>query len=160
MKINVYTAVFLRDEDDTYLCLKRAEWKKFAPNKYTGIGGTLESGEVEDIEGSLKREFEEETKIPFSLLENLRLRGTMFVANRDENDHVIYYFLADVKHSDITDLSCNEGELVWVKQEDFSSLDWIGTVQVSMQYIIDPEVKRFSALIDEKTGETSVLVTK
>ena len=160
MQIKIYTAVFLHDENDNYLCLKRASWKKFAPNKYTGIGGTLESGEVEDIEGALRREFGEETKIPVSVLDNLMLRGTMFVANRDENDHVIYYFTAKVKRDEITDLSCNEGELVWVKEEDFANLDWIGTVQVSMQYIIDPSVKRFSALIDETTGEKSVLVTK
>lgn len=160
MQIKVYTAVFLIDENEAVLCLKRASWKRFAPNKYTGVGGTLESGEVENIEAALKREFEEETKIPFSSLQNLTLRGTMFVTNRDENDHVIYYFTARVKRRDITDLSCNEGELVWIQQKDFVKLDWIGTVQISMIYILDKSVKRFSALIDEMTGDTSVLTTK
>jgi 8-oxo-dGTP diphosphatase len=160
MQLKVYTAVFLIDENDAVLCLKRASWKRFAPNKYTGIGGTVEPGEVETIEESLKREFEEETKISFSLLQNLTLRGSMFVTSRDENDHLIYYFTAQIKRRAVTDLSCTEGELVWIQRKNFEKIAWIGTVKIVVPYIFDTKIKRFSALLDETSKEKSVLVKK
>lgn len=157
MKLIAYTSIFLIDQHDRILVIKRAPWKKFAPNKYTGVGGTATAEENHAIEQCLEREFDEETKIGFKDLHNVTLRGSIHVINRNEDDHIMFFYTATV-NSDTLDLACTEGELEWVTKEQLNTLDWVHTIGRFYHYVFDPSVKRFAGIIDDKSFDTKVQI--
>lgn len=95
------------------LLLKRANFQSFAPNKYTGIGGSVDDNE--EIIDSAYRELNEETGIAV-------IKLIQFARYLDP-DYELYYFYglapANLK------LKCNEGDLEWVHTNELFTKDLI-----------------------------------
>jgi len=122
MKIDARTILVLLHprEDRTLLLLRRSSTKKLFPDLITGIGGKVEfeMGEGENIEKSLFRELEEETKIKADDLRDLRLVLTTMDV-RGDCTVVLYWYVARL-NSLPNDLSCTEGELEWLDESDLA----------------------------------------
>jgi 8-oxo-dGTP pyrophosphatase MutT (NUDIX family) len=156
MQIHIYNVIFFIDENENILVLKRAPWKKFGANKYTGIGGNVLPEEHKNIEKSLIRELTEETKINPEIIDNLQFEGTKLTVNTDDGDHLIYYFSTKVSSKDIQNLNCNEGTLEWIKKEDIEKIDFVPGVKEMLLYILDKKISRFTLILDNIDGTTTV----
>jgi 8-oxo-dGTP pyrophosphatase MutT (NUDIX family) len=99
-----YSVVFLLDsvKPNNVVLLKRAEWKKFAPNQFTGIGGHFELDEK--AQDCAARELEEETGI-----KNIKLNrfAQAVIGDRTLIDYFWGLFTDKLPE-------CNEGSLEWV----------------------------------------------
>jgi 8-oxo-dGTP pyrophosphatase MutT (NUDIX family) len=119
MRIDIRTAAILKDQSGRLLLLRRSPDKKLLPNLITGIGGKVElqEREGENIEESLKRELREEVpQIDISTISNFRLRLT---THQSRGDHVVVLFwYTGTLETDIADLSCTEGQLIWCDPTD------------------------------------------
>ncbi|MDO8429052.1 MAG: NUDIX domain-containing protein [Candidatus Daviesbacteria bacterium] len=112
-----WTALFLIDQNPPteVVVLKRSPDKKFAPNKYTGIGGTVEDGET-PLDCQL-RELKEETGLSgIAVTEFAR-------AIIDDVWHVHYYW--GIFNGDLPE--CNEGFLQRVSTNVLPNLDFTET---------------------------------
>ena len=89
-------------------------------DKWIGIGGKFE--DRESPEECLLREVREETGLR---LTSWRYRGLVtFVSDQAETEYM-HLFTADRFEGELTD--CDEGELTWIRQEDFDALpQWEG----------------------------------
>ena len=89
-------------------------------DKWIGIGGKFE--DRESPEECLLREVREETGL---YLTSWRYRGLVtFVSDQAETEYM-HLFTADRFEGTLTD--CDEGELTWIRQEDFDALpQWEG----------------------------------
>ena len=101
-----FTVIFLLDnlQSPTRIgYLKRAGWKKIAPNWLTGIGGHIEHGETAHF--SALREMQEEIGI-----DNLPL--TEFAqAILPQEEKSLHYFFGIYPHKNLPE--CNEGSYAW-----------------------------------------------
>ena len=114
-----WSVIFLLDKNplSKIVLLKRANFKKFAPNFYTGIGGKIESGES-PLKGAY-RELKEETG-----LENITL--TEFARCIVNNQKTLFYFWG-IFPDKVPE--CNEGTLVWVEKDQILSKRIIPTTK-------------------------------
>jgi len=109
-------------KDNKTLFLKRTKKEKdISKYKYLGIGGKCEKNEF--VDDALIREVKEETNLN---LNSFKLKGTVFYPNfGGEIDELVYFYTSDDFCGEIMD--CNEGELVWVDDENINSLNlWEG----------------------------------
>lgn len=116
--MQVWTVIFLLDsvQPQRVMMLKRAPWKPFAPDMYTGIGGKEENGE-----GPLAcalRELEEETG-----LTNIAL--TEFARCVLDGQKSLHYYRGIYPQPNPP--ACNEGTLEWVALNNVLSLPIIPT---------------------------------
>lgn len=119
-----WTVVFLLDgvPPTRVVMLKRAAWKKFAPNFHTGIGGTIEN--ETPLENAF-RELAEETSISVeTLIEFAR-------CVIDEGDKIVYYYWGIYPGGDLP--SCTEGDLVWAATEKMLSKEIIPTTRMMIE---------------------------
>jgi 8-oxo-dGTP diphosphatase len=105
------------------LLLRRAAWKTFAPNRWTGLGGKVEPDEIGDLEASARRETFEETDLSPSEVSGLRLHRTLTFHHPVEGLVCLLYF-AGTTTTDRTPV-CTEGSLAWVSVDDLPRLDFI-----------------------------------
>ena len=106
---------------DEYLMLHRVKKKNdLNHDKWIGFGGKLE--ENESPEEGILREVREETGL---CLTDLRYRGIVtFISDEAEGEYM-HLFTAEHYEGEITD--CDEGEIAWIKKEDFAALpQWEG----------------------------------
>ncbi len=114
MQLDCRTALILRHPNNNeVLLLKRAPFKKIFPNLITGIGGKVEFslGEDQDLEKSLLREFQEETKIDLNIVEGIQLRLASMIT-RGDLQVILLWFTGQLTEIP-PDLSCNEGDLAF-----------------------------------------------
>lgn len=135
--------------------LKRAPWKKFGANRYTGIGGKVEPSEHAEIEKAAIRELEEETEIKADDLTELTLKGKLLAVGPEE-DNILYFFTAKCTRDDIP-LDCNEGELAWFDPLEAAQLPLVGAVEFFANYIIKQDNKRFLGSLYRDTEEWTVI---
>ncbi|EKD95709.1 MAG: NUDIX hydrolase [uncultured bacterium] len=160
MKLKVYTALFILDQKNNILGLKRSQDSVFEPNKVTGIGGEVEKNELVDIEHTLRRELEEETHISFSGLKEIKLRGTKHTVNQsNETEHLIYYYTAKVNAKEVINLYCNEGTLAWFNLNEFGKQDLIHGLDKVYKYIFDFSVNRFSSVYDKVDDQAVIKIS-
>jgi 8-oxo-dGTP diphosphatase len=114
---------------DKMLLLRRASWKKFAPNRWTGLGGNVEPAELSDLESAAWRELFEETDLSTDEVSDFRLYRTLFFHHPVESFVCLLYFAGQTSTDRVP--ACTEGSLHWVSPEDVAGLDLIeNTAQV------------------------------
>lgn len=120
MKSPLTTLCYI-EKDNRYLMLHRIKKENdINKDKWIGIGGHFEKGE--SPEECLLREVKEETGLT---LHSYRFRGLVtFVTLQGVTEYMCLYTSNDFSGTVIT---CDEGELEWVKKERFRELNlWEG----------------------------------
>lgn len=119
-----------------WLLLKRSASKRLLPDRYTGLGGRVETDEFGDLRGSVLRELFEETGLEESNLTHLTLRRLLTHNRPGEPLTNLFYFTAALTAYALP--NCTEGMLCWTEPADFAELDIIETTaQVLPQLVED-----------------------
>jgi 8-oxo-dGTP diphosphatase len=119
---HLLTVVVLFHEN-RLLLLKRAPWKQFAPDRWTGIGGKVEPHELADVSASASRELFEETDLGRDEVSRLVLRRCLTFHRESDGLTCLLYFTGTTKTDRVP--TCNEGTLKWVAPDDLSRLETI-----------------------------------
>ncbi len=109
------------EKDDAYLMLHRVKKKNDVnEGKWIGVGGHFEKNESPDE--CLVREVKEETGLT---LLDYRFRGLVtFISDKGVTEYMCLY-TADAYEGEM--ISCDEGNLCWIKKEDLLELNlWEG----------------------------------
>jgi 8-oxo-dGTP diphosphatase len=121
MKKSQMTTLCYIEKEDSYLMLHRIKKEHdINKDKWIGIGGHFEADE--SPEECLLREAEEETGLT---LTSWKFRGIVtFLSDQWQTEYMCLY-TADGFEGEL--ISCDEGELEWVKKEDLKKLNlWEG----------------------------------
>jgi 8-oxo-dGTP diphosphatase len=111
--------------------LERAVWKKFAPGRWTGIGGKLEGEELRVPEQGALRELQEETGL--TLADLCEWRFVADVVDAGAGVRLVYY-AAVFAQEELP--SCNEGMLHWVELADYGRYDVIDNTGVVLEALL------------------------
>ncbi len=120
----LYTVLFLH-YGGRFLLLKRAPNKRIAPGRWTGVGGRVEAGELNDLRTSMLRELKEETDLTEADLSHLSLRRVLYHNRVNEPLTGLLYYTAELRDYSLPE--CTEGTLYWKEPKDFAALDIIET---------------------------------
>jgi 8-oxo-dGTP diphosphatase len=116
---------------DRYLLLQRDPAKRFAPGKWTGIGGRIEPAELDDVRAAALRELAEEAGIESRQVAALALRRTLLHNRPGAPLTLLLYFTGRLPEPTAPLPDSDEGALHWVAADEISSLDVIdNTAQV------------------------------
>lgn len=132
MPDDVRSVVFLVSSNRQRLVLlHRAEWKTFAPGRWTGIGGKLEGEEIAEPALGALRELREETGLMLDDLSAWR-----FVADIvDPGAEVrLVYYVAMFAGEQLP--PCNEGTLHWVPLTDYHTYDLIENTRAVLDALV------------------------
>ena len=105
------------------LLLRRSASKSFAPDRWTGIGGRVESEEFDDLTSSAGRELFEETDLTAAEVSPLALRRTLTFYRPDEGLVTLLYFTGSTTTDRIP--AATEGSLAWIDPSELPGLDII-----------------------------------
>jgi 8-oxo-dGTP diphosphatase len=117
------------------LLLRRAPWKRFAPDRWTGIGGKVEPNELADLTAAALRELFEETDLRPDEVIDVRLRRTLTFAHPEQGLVTLLYF-SGVAATDRLP-ACNEGSLSWIAPAALPSLDLIDNTAVVLPLVVE-----------------------
>jgi 8-oxo-dGTP diphosphatase len=120
MKSNLTTLCYI-EKDDKYLMLHRVKKENdINKDKWIGVGGHFEPDE--SPQECLLREVKEETGLT---LTSWKLRGIVtFISDQWQTEYMFLY-TADSFYGDM--ITCNEGDLEWVKKSEVYNLPiWEG----------------------------------
>lgn len=130
----LYTVIILF-HNGNLLMLRRAAWKKFAPDRWTGLGGRVEPHELDDLGIAARRELFEETDLEPTEVSQLLLRRTLTFFNEAEGLVTLLYFTGDAATNRVP--ACTEGTLTWIDQADLAKLDVIENTARVIGYVLD-----------------------
>lgn len=147
-----FTMILLRC-DDHYLMLKRGQHKRFAPGRWTGIGGKVEANEFDDPLASAARELEEETGIPVDRVRRFALRRALLQHRPGFPITTLLYFTGDIEVR--IDAQCDEGTLHWVPETELQQLDIIENTRLVIPRLIEDMQRRPDADSSVTTGAAS-----
>ncbi len=118
---NPVTTLCYIEKDDCYLMLHRVKKENdINKDKWIGVGGHAEKDESPD--DCLLREVKEETGLT---LLDYRFRGIVTFITTDGICEYMCLFTSDTFTGEL--ITCDEGELEWVKKERFPELNfWVG----------------------------------
>ena len=122
VSLDVRTVVVLQHHK-RILLLQRAEWKKFAPGRWTGLGGKVEPHELGDLVNAATREMFEETDLKPHEVSPLQVRRFLSFYHPIEQGISLVY-LTGTTASDRLPV-CNEGTLHWLYPHELANLDVI-----------------------------------
>jgi 8-oxo-dGTP diphosphatase len=134
------------ENNDCYLMLHRTKKKKDVnKDKWIGVGGHAEGNETP--QECLLREVKEETGL---LLTSYKFRGLITFISDEYEAEMMCLFTADGYTGEL--ITCDEGELEWVKKSDVPQLPtWEGDAQF-LKLLLEDE-KRFFAMKLRYEGE-------
>ena len=137
------------ENNDCYLMLHRTKKKKDGnKDKWIGVGGHAEGNETP--QECLLREVKEETGL---LLTSYKFRGLITFISDEYEAEMMCLFTADGYTGEL--ITCDEGELEWVKKSDVPQLPtWEGDAQF-LKLLLEDE-KRFFAMKLRYEGERLV----
>ena len=137
------------ENNDCYLMLHRTKKKKDVnKDKWIGVGGHAEGNETP--QECLLREVKEETGL---LLTSYKFRGLITFISDEYEAEMMCLFTADGYTGEL--ITCDEGELEWVKKSDVPQLPtWEGDAQF-LKLLLEDE-KRFFAINLRYEGERLV----
>ena len=137
------------ENNDCYLMLHRTKKKKDVnKDKWIGVGGHAEGNETP--QECLLREVKEETGL---LLTSYKFRGLITFISDEYEAEMMCLFTADGYTGEL--ITCDEGELEWVKKSDVPQLPtWEGDAQF-LKLLLEDE-KRFFAMKLRYEGESLV----
>lgn len=137
------------ENNDCYLMLHRTKKKKDVnKDKWIGVGGHAEGNET--LQECLLREVKEETGL---LLTSYKFRGLITFISDEYEAEMMCLFTADGYTGEL--ITCDEGELEWVKKSDVPQLPtWEGDAQF-LKLLLEDE-KRFFAMKLRYEGERLV----
>lgn len=137
------------ENNDCYLMLHRTKKKKDVnKDKWIGVGGHAEGNETP--QECLLREVKEETGL---LLTSYKFRGLITFISDEYEAEMTCLFTADGYTGEL--ITCDEGELEWVKKSDVPQLPtWEGDAQF-LKLLLEDE-KRFFAMKLRYEGERLV----
>lgn len=137
------------ENNDCYLMLHRTKKKKDVnKDKWIGVGGHAEGNETP--QECLLREVKEETGL---LLTSYKFRGLITFISDEYEAEMMCLFTADGYTGEL--ITCDEGELEWVKKSDVPQLPtWEGDPQF-LKLLLEDE-KRFFAMKLRYEGERLV----
>lgn len=137
------------ENNDCYLILHRTKKKKDVnKDKWIGVGGHAEGNETP--QECLIREVKEETGL---LLTSYKFRGLITFISDEYEAEMMCLFTADGYTGEL--ITCDEGELEWVKKSDVPQLPtWEGDAQF-LKLLLEDE-KRFFAMKLRYEGERLV----
>lgn len=137
------------ENNDCYLMLHRTKKKKDVnKDKWIGVGGHAEGNETP--QECLIREVKEETGL---LLTSYKFRGLITFISDEYEAEMMCLFIADGYTGEL--ITCDEGELEWVKKSDVPQLPtWEGDAQF-LKLLLEDE-KRFFAMKLRYEGERLV----
>ena len=137
------------ENNDCYLMLHRTKKKKDVnKDKWIGVGGDAEGNETP--QECLLREVKEETGLS---LTSYKFRGLITFISDEYEAEMMCLFTADGYTGEL--ITCDEGELEWVKKSDVPQLPtWEGDAQF-LKLLLEDE-KRFFAMKLRYEGERLV----
>jgi 8-oxo-dGTP diphosphatase len=134
---------------DRYLLLQRAPTKRFAPGRWTGVGGLVEPDEMEDLRASALREVREETGIASAEITGFALRRVLLHARPGGPLTLLLYYTG--VYTGVLDgpaaagatgtPPCSEGVLHWILPEELARLDIIETSRGVLPSLIADELR-------------------
>lgn len=105
------------------MLLQRAAWKRFAPGRWTGLGGKVEPHELNDLTSAAWRELFEETDLQADEVSALTFRRFLCFVHPEEGLVCLAYFTGETRTDRIP--ACHEGTLHWVAPDALGKLDLI-----------------------------------
>jgi 8-oxo-dGTP diphosphatase len=130
--LNAFVAVFLFNEDQVLL-LKRSNSRAFAPGKWTGVGGKVESVEFQDLTAAAIRELEEETGLAPQEIQDLKLR--VVLTQPESGDLVLVCFFPG-RALRRAEGPCAEGRLSWESTSAIDDLEMIENARCALKRIL------------------------
>lgn len=132
--VAVYSMILLTC-NRRYLLLERSATKRFAPGKWTGLGGRVEPHELGNLRGAALRELEEETGLTAERITSFTLRRAL-IHNRPASPlTILVYFTGELNYPVPPDSP--EGKLHWVGPNEIDDLDLIDNAAVVIPLLID-----------------------
>lgn len=113
--------------------MKRSEKRKIAPGYWAGVGGHLESDEINNPQMACLREIYEETGIHENDIDDLKLK--YIILRRSKNEiRVNYIFFGNSRIREVVDT--DEGRLYWIAKEELLNQEFTETIRMTLVHYL------------------------
>ncbi|MFA6525016.1 MAG: NUDIX domain-containing protein [Patescibacteria group bacterium] len=150
------TDVFLENEFEEVLMLKRSKKKKILPNLYNGLGGKIDNGET-PLQ-AIQREAKEEAGV--ISMENLQYRANLSVKDKF-GFWQIYIFYGNVYKKNIIIKEVDEGTLEWIPKNKLLDYQLVPDLNNWLpKMFANPEAFQFVKIeYDDKYNLKKIMIT-
>lgn len=133
MELRQMSTAFLTNEHHI-LMMRKDKSRIFESEFWTGLGGHLEQGELNNPKVACFREIEEESGITDSKIQDLRLRYILLRVKEDEIRQQFVYF---GKTTDMNFIASEEGDLFWIKENELLNMRTSKIINFMLQHYFE-----------------------